>query len=158
MKERPSRDWVLMQTAGLWGMRSTCTRAQVGVVISRDGRILSSGYNGSPSGMPHCNHSCDCVPVQAKGGGINHLKGCAAIQPCRNVVHAEANAIAFAARYGVGVMGAELHTTRVPCLNCAGMIINAGITRVVWNEEHREMDGFLRLGEAGIEVIRYEHG
>jgi dCMP deaminase len=78
-------------------------------------------------------------------------------KPCNNVVHAEANAIAFAAKYGVGVDGAEIHTTRVPCMACAGSIINAGIRRVVWYEEHRDMDGFLRLGEAGLEVIRYDH-
>lgn len=86
-----------------------------------------------------------------------HVPGCASQQPCDNVVHAEGNAIAFAARHGVGVMGAELHTTRVPCMNCAGMIINAGIVRVVWHEEHREMGGFLRLGHAGLEVVRYGH-
>lgn len=148
--KRPSTDWVLMNSAFLWKQRSTCTRAQVGAVISRNGRILASGYNGSPSGMEHCDHSCDC------GGryGI-HLQSCQSMYPCQNVVHAEANAFAFAARYGVGVQGADLHTTRVPCMTCAGMIINAGIGRVVWHEEHREMEGFLRLSEAGLEVIRW---
>jgi dCMP deaminase len=73
------------------------------------------------------------------------------------VVHAEANAIIFAAKYGVGIDRAEVHTTRVPCMNCAGMIINAGIKRVVWLAEHRDMEGFLRLGQAGLEVIRYGH-
>lgn len=149
---RPDRNYVLMHSAILWGQRSTCSRASVGVVISKDGRILSSGYNGAPAGMAHCNHSCDCG--QENGYCINQ---CRSLQPCSNVVHAEANAIAFAAKYGVGVDGAELHTTRVPCLACAGLIINAGITRVVWKEEHREMRGYLRLGEAGIEVIRYDH-
>jgi dCMP deaminase len=139
-----------MQAAVLWSMQSTCSRADVGAVISRDGRILSSGYNGAPSSMPHCDHRCDCNCQPYC------LNKCRSLQPCRNVVHAEANAIAFAAKYGVGIQGAELHTTRVPCLNCAGMIINAGIKRVVWGEEHRDMEGFLRLGHAGLEVIRYE--
>lgn len=152
---RPSTDWVLMNSAFLWKQRSTCTRAQVGAVISRNGRILASGYNGSPAGMAHCDHSCNCsvewdIPLNS-----DHESHCQSQQPCRNVVHAEANAFAFAAKYGVGVQGADLHTTRVPCLPCAGMIINAGIARVVWYEEHREMDGFLRLGEAGLEVIRW---
>jgi dCMP deaminase len=150
VKGRPGREFVLMQAAVLWSMQSTCSRADVGAVISRDGRILSSGYNGAPSGMPHCDHSCDCNCQPYC------LNKCRSLQPCRNVVHAEANAIAFAAKYGVGIQGAELHTTRVPCLNCAGMIINAGIKRVVWGEEHRDMEGFLRLGHAGLEVIRYE--
>lgn len=105
--------------------------------------------------MPHCDHRCSCAHREISHRGP-HEPGCAAGEPCKNVVHAEANAIAFAAKYGVGIQGAELHTTRVPCLNCAGMIINAGIKRVVWGEEHRDMEGFLRLGHAGLEVIRYE--
>lgn len=151
---RPPTDWVLMNTAMLWSARSTCSRAQVGAVISRNGRTLASGYNGSPSGMPHCDHSCDCV---YHGLNSDHEPDCRSQQPCSNVVHAEANALAFAARYGVGTNGAELHTTRVPCLNCAGMIVNAGISRVVWYEEHRDMAGLVRLGEAGLEVIRWEY-
>ncbi len=151
---RPSRDWVLMQSAELWSNRSTCSRASVGVVISRDGRVLVSGYNGAPSGMDHCDHSCDCAPGSSM---TPHSPVCPSQQPCKNVVHAEANAISFAARYGVGVAGAELHTTRVPCLNCAGMIINAGIAKVVWLEEHREMEGFFRLTQADVEVVRYGH-
>lgn len=162
MSARPGREFVLMQTAVLWGMQSTCSRADVGVVISRDGRILSSGYNGAPSGMDHCDHSCTCPngfwTTDRYPGREMHVPNCESQQPCKNVVHAEANAIAFAAKYGVGIQGAELHTTRVPCLTCAGMIINAGITRVVWNEEHRDMEGFLRLGQAGLEVIKYERG
>lgn len=157
MKSRPSRDFVLMNSAVLWGMRSTCTRAQVGVVISRDGRVLASGYNGAPSGMDHCDHSCDCRTGQVMPYDPKHSPACQSMQPCKNVVHAEANAIAFAARHGVGVQGADLFTTRVPCLTCAGMIINAGITRVVWGEEHRDMEGFLRLGQAGLEVVQYGH-
>lgn len=157
---RPDRDDILMNSAKLWELRSTCSRAQVGTVISRDGRILSTGYNGAPSGMDHCNHQCSC------GWGLDdpkpwtdpeHLDSCQSQIPCTNVVHAEANAITFAAKYGVGIDGAEIHTTRVPCLNCAGMIINAGIKRVVWLVEHRDMEGFLRLGQAGLEVVRYGH-
>lgn len=156
MNDRPSRDFVLMNNAVLWGMRSTCTRAGVGVVISKDGRILASGYNGAPSGMDHCDHSCNCDWLVDGNKGL-HESDCRYKQPCKNVVHAEANAIAFAARFGVGVEGAELFTTRVPCLTCAGMIINAGIKRVVWSEEHRDMEGFLRLGQAGLEVVQYDH-
>lgn len=155
MRDRPSRDFMLMQSALLWGMRGTCSRADVGVVISRDGRTLSSGYNGAPSGMPHCNHSCNCDHLEISHRS-DHEPDCRKIQPCKNVVHAEANAIAFAARHGVGINGAELHTTRVPCLNCAGMIINAGIIRVVWREEHREMEGLLRLMQAELQVVKYD--
>lgn len=157
---RPSRDDILMESARIWEQRSTCSRAQVGVVISRDGRVLSTGYNGAPSGTEHCDHTCTCKI--AKGyeeySAISrHRAQCPAQKPCAEVVHAEANAIIFAAKYGVGIDRAEVHTTRVPCMSCAGMIINAGIKRVVWLEEHRDMEGFLRLGQAGLEVIRYGH-
>ena len=156
-ENRPSTDWVLMQNALDWATKSTCPRAQVGAVISRNGRSFSSGYNGAPKGMPHCNHSCDCVYHNLSYPILNsdHEPDCRSLQPCRNVVHAEANAIAFAARYGVGTDGAEIHCTRIPCMTCAGLIINAGIARVVWYEEHRDMDGLVRLGEAGLEVIRW---
>lgn len=157
---RPSTDEVLMTTAFAWAAKSTCTRAQVGAVVSRNGRSFSSGYNGAPSRMPHCDHSCDC-PRQAFESHPNypivHRPACPSQRPCLNVVHAEANAIAFAARYGVGTDGADIHCTRIPCLACAGLIINAGIVRVVWYEEHRDMEGLRRLGEAGLEVIRWNY-
>lgn len=106
--------------------------------------------------MTHCDHSCDCK--QGLEGHPCHASYCRSLQPCTNVVHSEANAIAFAARYGVGTHGAEIHTTRVPCLTCAGLIINAGIIRVVWLEEHREMTGWERLAQAGLEVVRWKNG
>lgn len=154
---RPPTDWVLMNSAMLWATKSTCERAQVGAVISRNGRSLSSGYNGAPAGLTHCDHSCDCLQGIVGEPVLNsdHNGDCRSQQPCRNVIHAEVNAINFAARYGVGIDGAEIHTTRVPCMTCAGSIINAGISRVVWYEEHRDMDGLVRLGEAGLEVIRW---
>lgn len=162
--KRPPRDWVLMQSAGNWAERSTCSRAQVGAVISREGRILSSGYNGAPTGMPHCNHGCLCLTPwpfdlgETDGRDLaRHVEGCAANEPCSKAIHAEANAIIHAAKYGVGVDGAELHTTRMPCLNCAGMIINAGIRRVVYLENHRERTGLDLLAASGAEVVKYEH-
>ena len=158
---RPTRDQLLMRTAMLWAERSTCSRAQVGVIISREGRTLTTGYNGAPSGMEHCNHDCNCESqssIKAKPVfNSDHLSWCLSQKPCENVVHAEGNAIAWAARYGVGLMGADLHTTRVPCLNCAGLIINAGISRVLWAEEHRDMSGIKRLRLAGVGVVQFDH-
>lgn len=153
--KRPSRDQLLMRTALLWAERSTCSRAQVGVIISREGRTLTTGYNGAPAGMEHCDHECICMPNSDGRWVDNRL--CTAHDPCENVVHAEANAIAWAARYGVGLMGADLHTSRVPCLNCAGLIINAGIARVLWAEEHRDMSGISRLRQAGVPVVKFDH-
>lgn len=143
-----------MSNAIQWSERSTCTRAQVGCVISRDSRSLSTGYNGAPSGMAHCDHSCNCLE-ELMDSPRDHSEKCRSQQPCTNVVHAEANALAFAARYGVATNGAEIHTTRVPCMTCAGSIINAGIIRVVWLEKHRDMSGWERLAQAGLEVVRW---
>lgn len=132
MNERPTRDHALMATARVWARRSTCSRAQVGCVISVDGRILVQGYNGAPAGMPHCTHTADA--------------------PCTIAVHAEANAVAFAAKHGVKLSGAELHSTLAPCTNCAMLIINAGIRRVVYRQPHRDMNGITLLREALISV------
>lgn len=142
-----------MKSAANWAERGTCTRAQVGAVISREGRILSSGYNGAPAGLPHCSHPCDCLASE----GLKHLSDCGIYDPCTIAIHAEINAIIHAAKYGVGIKDAELHTTRMPCLNCAGMIVNAGISRVVWQEPHREQSGLYLLIEAGLEVVQYVH-
>lgn len=159
--KRPPRDWVLMQSADNWRARSTCTRAQVGAVISREGRILSSGYNGAPTGMPHCEHPCTCReyyfdPAITSSEYECHPE-CMSREPCTRAIHAEANAIIHAAKYGVGVDGAELHTTRMPCLNCAGMILNAGIKRVVYFEDHREAAGLAILTFSGVEVVKYAY-
>lgn len=157
---RPPRDWVLMESAKNWQARSTCARAQVGTVLSREGRILASGYNGAPAGMEHCNHSCTCLPIhvnRSDGGEPWIHVNCASQEPCTKAIHAEANGIIHAAKYGVGILGAELHTTMSPCLNCAGMIINAGIKRVVYLESYRDESGLALMGAAGLDVVRYKY-
>lgn len=134
--------------------RSTCSRAQVGAVISRQGRPLSLGYNGAPAGMPHCTHECDCG-FPGEGGLLfegKHLSSCASTQACLVSVHAEVNAIAFAARHGVGTDGGELHVTMSPCWACAQNIINSGIARVVYAEEYRNPDGLVLLRNADLAV------
>lgn len=68
--ERPTRDEVCMSVAQAFALRSTCSRAHVGVVIAREGRILSTGYNGVPPGMEHCDHRCDCVPTEVREFGM----------------------------------------------------------------------------------------
>jgi len=138
MSQRPSREETLMEVAELYARRSTCSRAHVGVVIAHDGRILSTGYNGSPAGMSHCDHSSD--PPDYPG--------------CRAAVHAEANSIAFAAKHGIRLLSAELYTTFSPCLACAQLIINAGIARVYIRNEYRLQDGEILLKLAGIDIIR----
>lgn len=151
-----SRDETLMGVAELWSAHSTCSRLAVGAVISRDGRSLSSGYNGAPKGLPHCNHSvqvCFC----ASGNPLDYeglLRDCPAHGACRTAVHAELNAIAFAAKYGMSTDGAELHTTHQPCLNCAMAIINAGIIRVVYLHPYRDRAGTDLLKAAGVTALK----
>jgi len=132
--ERPSRDETLMALAMVWARRGTCGRLQVGAVVSREGRSLVSGYNGAPAGLPHCVHD-----PEDSGG-------------CDVSMHAEANAIAYAARHGVRLEGAEMHCTDSPCLSCARLIINAGINRLVYAREYRITDGVRLLQQAGLTV------
>lgn len=138
MTDRPDLDETLMGIAALWSQRGTCSRAAVGVVVTIGGRIITTGYNGAPAGMPHCAHDETFVP------------------PCTNAVHAEANAIAFAAKNGTAIDGATLYTTVTPCVPCAQLIINAGIARVVAHSPYRVMDGWNLLFDAGIELDLWE--
>lgn len=131
---RVTVDSVLMDMAKLWAKRSTCSRARVGAVVSIDGRVVTTGYNGAPAGMQHCNHD---PKVDS---------------PCTTAVHAEANCIAFAARHGVALNAATMHTTMMPCVPCAQLIVNAGIVRVVAWRPYRLSDGENLLREAGIVV------
>lgn len=134
MKRRISRDEKLARAAELEALRSTCCRKQVGAIISRDGRTLISGYNGAPSGLPHCEPAT-----------------CNKDRPCTRTVHAEANAIAFAARHGIAIEGATLHVTVSPCNDCAKLIINSGIKRVVYLEAYRDSSPLELLDSAGVQ-------
>lgn len=120
--------------------RSTCKRASVGSVIAKDGRIISTGYVGSPSGLAHCT-DVDCL--QGPDGG------------CVRTVHAEANAITFAARHGISTDGSTLYSTHSPCGSCAKLIINAGIVRVVYDQRYRLAGGLHLLMAAGVEAVEY---
>jgi dCMP deaminase len=153
---RPDREVLLMQTAYLWSQRSTCSRLHVGAVIHRDGRILVQGYNGSPAGLEHCNHECTCGLITYDAAqGKPHSGRCPAGQPCTRAVHAEANAIAFAARYGVELEGSHMVVTDQPCFNCACLIVNSGLKSVLYAREYRLADGVNLLSEAGIEVRQF---
>lgn len=154
--DRPSREKLLMAHAELVAMRSTCSRAAVGVVIAREGRILVTGYNGAPAGMTHCDHECDCgqpnaVPVARIP--IGHTENCKTLLPCTIAIHAEANAVGYAARWGAGVSHATLYTTFCPCLACAQLIITAGIDKVVFKNEYRDRSGLLLLEDAGLDIM-----
>lgn len=136
---RISRDEQMILHTLVTALRSTCGRKSVGAVISKDGRIISSGYAGPPAGFPHCNEAC-VVASSANGG-------------CRRTIHAEANAIAYAARHGIATQGATLYCTDSPCETCAKQIISAGIIRVVYLTPYRDRTGLELLHAAGIECI-----
>lgn len=146
-----------MRAAQTWSERSTCQRRHVGVVIAYDGRILVTGYNGAPAGLPHCDHRCDCG-YPGDGGLLyegKHLSNCDEFgdkSTCRVAVHAEANSIAFAAKHGVRLDGAELFTTASPCLACSQLIVNAGIVRVKCGEHYHDPAGMRLLIQADLDV------
>src|SRR5262245_51381249 len=116
--------WI--KVARIIGELSTCDRAQVGAVIIRDGRVVSSGYNGAPPGQPHCDENNHGWWDDESGEG------------CLNAVHAELNAIAAAARHGVSTDGATLYVTLSPCIACQRLLIAAGISEVVYDAPYRE--------------------
>jgi len=136
---RPSWDEYFMSIAFQVAKRSTCDRAQVGAIIVKDRRILTTGYNGAPSGLPHC----DDVGHLLIGGH------------CVRAVHAEQNAIVQAALHGVSVKGGTIYVTHQPCLTCAKLIINAGVVRVVYAGEYPDELARSFLTQAGVSLERF---
>jgi len=122
--------------------RGTCDRRRVGALIVRDRMILSTGYNGSVRGMPHCDEA----------GHVMENDHCVA------TIHAEANAILQAARNGVRIEGAEIYTTASPCWNCFKMITNAGITRIYYGAFYRERRIFEIAERLRIELVDLSAG
>jgi dCMP deaminase len=150
---RPSKDETLLTIAHVLARRSSCSRAHVGAVIAIEGRIVSTGYNGAPAGLDHCNHECDCIVYRVEGASNElHQRNCRSEQPCTTAIHAETNAIAFAARHGVGLEGATLYSTHLPCIPCSQLIINSGIIRVLYIHPYRITDGQELLRAAAIDI------
>jgi dCMP deaminase len=137
MSERVGWHTYFMNIARQAATRSTCDRKHVGAVIVRDKTILSTGYNGSIRGMPHC----DDVGHLMEGGH------------CVGTVHAEANAIIQAAKNGVRIDGAELYTTASPCWSCFKLIANAGIRTIYYGEFYRDTRSVEVARTLGIDLI-----
>lgn len=122
--KRPNWDEYFLEMVDFVGRRGTCDRGQAGAIIVKDKRILATGYVGSPIGLPHCDevgHEMHTV-MQEDGTQSRH---------CIRTAHAELNAIANAARFGVAIDGAALYCKMFPCYVCAKTIINSGIKKVV---------------------------
>lgn len=149
---RPSIEDTLISIAFTVSERSTCSRRNNGAVIANEkGVIISTGYNGSLSGMEHCDHECDCG---ADLTGVMHDDFCPAhpYSGCTTAVHAEANAVYFAARNGVSTDGSSIYCTTEPCVKCAEAIVQSGITDVYYRQEYRNHAGLDLLKKAGIYV------
>jgi len=137
MNERIGWDEYFMRIALEVSGRSTCDRKHVGAVIVRERNILSTGYNGSISGMPHC----DDVGHMMENGH------------CVATIHAEANAIIQAAKNGVMIQGGAIYTTASPCWNCFKLIVNGGLRKIFFGEFYREDKIFRIAGELGVELV-----
>ncbi|MCP4353505.1 MAG: cytidine deaminase [Desulfobacterales bacterium] len=141
---RPSWETYFMDIAELVAKRSTCLRRLVGAVIVKNKRVLSTGYNGAPTGITHCIETgCLREKLNVPSGERHELcRGC----------HAEQNAIIQAAYHGVSIKDASLFCTNSPCSICARMIINAGIVNVYYKSGYPDSTSENILKEAGIEV------
>jgi dCMP deaminase len=133
-----------MAIAELVSSRSTCLRRYVGAVLVKEKRILATGYNGAPSGIPHCKEvGCIREKLKVPSGERHEL--------CRGL-HAEQNVIIQAAYHGVSIKGSILYVTCHPCSVCAKMIINAGIREVVIKDTYPDKIAAELLNEAGVKI------
>ena len=145
--ERPSWNEYFMDITSLVARRSTCMRRQVGAVMVKEKNILATGYNGTPSGITHCDVTgCLREQLNVPSGERHEL--------CRGL-HAEQNAIIQAARHGVNISDSVLYCTNSPCIICTKMLINAGIRKVVYLQGYSDNLSLEMLDEAGIEALSF---
>lgn len=143
---RPDLDTYFMNMAKVASTMTTCTRRQVGAIIVKDKQVISTGYNGAPKNTKHClDIGCLRDELKIPSGKSPEL--------CR-AVHSEQNAIIQAALNGRNTNGATIYCTHQPCCICAKMIINAGITRVVYEHSYPDDLSIQLMTEAGIEIVK----
>lgn len=133
----------LLDVARVMARRGTCSRARVGAVLARDGRVLATGYNGAPRGLHHCQHPAGESSEDREPDAVT----------CAVAVHAEANAVAFAARHGIALDGSTLYATHTPCVTCAQLLINAGVVEAFAGARYRDLAGVRLLDQAGLLVF-----
>jgi dCMP deaminase len=135
--KRPDWDTYFINMALSVASRSTCDRKSVGALFVRDRTVLSTGYNGSMRGLPHCDE-------------VGHLmeEG-----HCTRVIHAEQNAIVQAARHGTRIEGSALYVTASPCWTCFKLVVNVGVRRIIYREFYRDERIFGAAKELGIELL-----
>ena len=130
MSDRSSWDQYFMRIAQIVAERATCNRAKIGSVIVKDKNIIATGYNGSPAGHPHCTEVGCLIYVSRNPDGEEE-------ENCFRTIHAEINAIAQAAKHGVGIEGADIYVTASPCYHCLKTIMNTGIRRVLYAKPYK---------------------
>ena len=145
---RPSWKEYFMDIALLVARRSTCRRRRVGAITVRDKRILATGYNGAPTGLPHClDIGCLREELEIPSGERHEL--------CRGL-HAEQNVIIQAAYHGVSIEGATLYCTNLPCSICSKMLINAGIRDIIYQEGYADSMTEEMLSAAGVKLVQID--
>jgi dCMP deaminase len=145
MMDRPSWQDYFIDITRLVASRSTCTRRKVGAILVKNKRILSTGYNGAPTGVPHClDVGCLREELGVPSGERHEL--------CRGL-HAEQNAILQAAHHGVSIDSADIYCTNLPCIICTKMIINAGIRRVYYLDGYADPHSTEMLRTAAIDLV-----
>ena len=146
--KRPSWDDYFMEMTKLTSTRSSCLRRHVGAVLVKDTRAIATGYNGAPAGVTHCEVTgCLRQKLNVPSGERHEL--------CRGL-HAEQNAIIQAALYGVSTEGATLYCTTKPCSICTKMIINAKITKIVYEEYYADSLADELLKDTDIRILQYK--
>ena len=141
---RPSKHLYFMEIAKIAATRSTCIRRRVGAIAVLNDRILATGYNGAPSGIEHCNErGCIREQLGVKSGERHEL--CIA-------VHAEQNVIVSAAKHGVSIFGSTIYSTTFPCSICAKMLINCGVSRIIFDDGYPDEMSEKMLRESRVEL------
>lgn len=145
MTDRPTWDEYFLRITREVAGRSTCLRRQVGSILVRDKRILTTGYNGAPRALPHCAEVGCLREEEGVPSGERH-------ELCRGL-HAEMNALLQAAVHGIRIEGATLYATTYPCSLCAKMLINGGIGRIVCIQDYPDRLAKKMLEQAGVDVL-----
>lgn len=144
---RPDNDTYFMKMAELVATRSTCLRRNVGAVVVKEKRVLTTGYNGAPKGLRHCAE-VGCVRLENKiESGTRH-------ELCRGV-HAEQNAVIQAAYFGVSIKDSVIYSTNFPCVMCAKILVNAGIREIIYQDDYVDELSKKVLEETNVLVRRY---
>lgn len=157
-------DKIMMETAFLFSQESKCTRGKVGSVLAKDGRVLSTGYNGTIAGIDNdCETTCPvCNGTGEVDGNVYPIKvtcpRCQGGGKITNdfVVHSEQNLLMYCAKKGIPTEGTTLYITMSPCKMCAKLIASAGVVRVIYHTPYKDNEGINFLKSCNVEVEKYE--